>query len=459
MKITESVEKSTKQAIIRNVVNLLTKNPEQNIDKVFSLIRKLTKDEHANEQIDFVYDYYKNNPATYEYVQNIVKQTDKKCMEKLFTNFFANATWYGIPKRAKYLENEDTKIPFVILLSPSMRCNLRCTGCYAANYSKEDDIPYEEVDRIVREARDLGIYYIVILGGEPFINSYMLDIYEKYNDVMFTPFTNGTLIDEKVADKLQELGNVMPMFSLEGYEEGTDERRGKGTFQKVMNAMDLLKERGVLFGVSSATSRFNMETVTSDEFIDMLIEKGAKMIWYFIYMPVGMDPDVDAMLTPEQRIELGRRSRHIRTDKPFFAIDFFNDAPYVGGCIAGKYYCHINSKEDVEPCVFAHFACDNLKGKKLIDVFRGPYFKAYRNRQPYSDNLLRPCMLIDNPQVIRDVVEETGAHPTDEGADMMINDDEFKKKLDKVASDFKVEADKAWEEDFNETGNYKMSKG
>lgn len=459
MKVKETIEKGAKDAVISAVVELLEKNPEKNIEKIFSLIRKLSKDEHAQEQIDFVYNYYKNNPATYQYIQNIVTHTDKKCLKKLFLNFFANATWYGIPKRAKYLEEEDTKIPFVMLISPSMRCNLRCTGCYAANYDMKDDIPFEEVDRIVGEARELGIYYFVILGGEPFFNEYMLDIYEKYDDVMFTPFSNGTLFDEKLADKVKQLGNVMPMFSLEGFEENTDERRGKGTFQKVMHAMDLLDERGVLFGVSSAASTYNVDIVSSDEYIDMLIEKGAKMIWYFIYMPIGLEPDVSAMLTPEQRIELGRRSRHIRADKSFFAVDFFNDAPYVGGCIAGKYYCHVNSKEEVEPCVFAHFACDNLKNKSVIDVFRGPYFKAYRKRQPYSDNLLRPCMMIDNPSVIRDVVAETGAHATDEGGDKMVNDPVFMKQLDDLAADFKVVADKAWKEDFNETGNYKMSKG
>ncbi len=321
-------------------------------------------------------------------------------------------------QREKKLFKEDgIKTPFVILISPSMRCNLRCTGCYAANYSKEDDIPYEEVDRIIEEAREIGIYYFIVLGGEPFFNEYMLDIYEKYNDCIFMPFTNGTLFNEKLADKVQKLGNIIPMFSLEGFEKETDARRGKGVFKQVMHGMNLLRERGVLFGVSTATGRNNIDTVISDEFINMLIEKGAKMSWYFIFMPVGEDPDFNLMLTPEQRIYLGKEVRKIRNEKPYFAIDFFNDAPYVGGCIAGKYYCHINSHEDVEPCIFAHFATDNLKNKKLIDVFKSPFFKELRDRQPYNDNLLKPCMMIDNPKVIREVASKTGARPTDKGAE------------------------------------------
>lgn len=459
MKIGENLEKNVKQAFVGKVIDLLDNNPEENVGKIFSLVKKLTYDEGSKQTIDFVYKMYQTNKPTYDYIQNILQTGDKKCVKKLFTNFFANAIWFGGEKRKQYLTDEDTKIPFVILLSPTMRCNLSCTGCYAATYDKNDDIPYEEVDRIVKEARALGIYYFVILGGEPFLDKVLLDIYEKYNDVIFTPFTNGTLFDDALADRLKTLGNVFPMFSLEGFEKETDARRGAGTFQKVMQSMDLLRERGVFFGVSSAATRSNMDIVSSDEFIDMLTEKGSKLSWYFIYMPVGKEPDVNMMLTPEQRIELGRRVRHIRTEKPYFAIDFFNDAPYVGGCIAGKYYCHINSREDVEPCIFAHFACNNLKGKSLLDVFRSPFFKMLRHKQPYNDNLLLPCMMIDNPGKIREIVQETGAYPTDDSARQMTSDPKFMQQLDQLAEDFKPYAEKAWEKDFNKTGNLDMAKG
>ena len=136
------------------------------------------------------------------------------------------------------------------------------------------------MDRIIREARELGVYFFVILGGEPFINHYMLNVYEKYNDCIFVPFSNGTLFDEKLADKIEKLGNVFPMFSVEGFQEETDRRRGKGIFNSVMNAMELLKERGVLFGVSTAVSIYNINKVTSNEFIDMITQKGAKMVFH-----------------------------------------------------------------------------------------------------------------------------------------------------------------------------------
>lgn len=461
MGVRDTLERKAKSTIINTGVELLEKNPEKNVEKIFSLLKKGMKDEFAKERVQHIYEYYQNNEVTKEFIQDILKNTNKNSLKKFFCNFFGNATWYGIPKRAAVGEENDTKVPFTILISPTMRCNLRCTGCYAANYTREDDLPQEEVERLIGEARDMGIYYVVVLGGETFINKGMLDIYEKYNDMMFMPFTNGTLIDEKTADKLAELGNVMPMLSIEGWPEDTDARRGDGIFNKVIHAMEILNAKGVPFGASSATSNSNMDTVTSEKFIDMLVDKGARMIWYFMFMPVGEDPigDMKYMLTPEERIELGRRTRKIRTTKKIFTIDFFNDAPYVGGCIAGKYYCHINSKGDVEPCIFSHYAVENVKHKPLIEAFKADFFKEIRERQPYSKNLLRPCMMIDNPNEMREIAAKTKAYPTHESARLMLESKEFQDRLNKLAEDFKPIADEAFEKDFNGTGNYHMSKG
>ncbi|MBD7910171.1 MULTISPECIES: radical SAM protein [Clostridium] len=459
MGIIEGIKKGSREAIIGQVCRVLEKNPQKNVDKIFSVAKKLAKDNYSKMAVENIEDYYNEIPTVKDEIQDILANTNSNCLQKFFKNFLANAIWNGVEKRQKWLDEENTKIPFVILLSPSMRCNLRCSGCYAADYPKDQGLSFEEVDKIVGEARDLGIHYMVILGGEPFFVDYMYKIYEKYNDVMFTPFTNGTLFNDDIADKLSKLGNVMPMFSLEGFEKETDDRRGKGVFNKVMNGMDLLKTRGIPFGVSSATTTHNIDTVSSERFIDMLIEKGSRMSWYFIYMPVGEKPNIENMLKPEQRIELGRRVRNIRMTKPYFAIDFFNDAPYVGGCIAGKYYCHINSSGDVEPCIFAHIAADNVKNKKLIDVFRGELFKELRVRQPYNKNMLRPCMMIDNPNVIREVAKKVKAHPTDKSAEAMLNDKEFQEKLNKLSDDFKTYADEAWEKDFHSKGNDEFAKG
>lgn len=460
MSIKDSLEKGAKQIIINTVLEIIDKNPEENVDKIFVALKKSVKDKEQLAQIEIVEAYYNTQPATKQLVQNILKSTNKNCLKKFVTNFLVNSIWYSGARRAKRLEQEDTKIPFTMLISPTMQCNLRCKGCYASDLLSAPKMPIEEVDRIIGEARDLGIYYIIVLGGEPFFYKEMLDIYEKYSDMIFTPFTNGTMIDEETADRLAKLGNVVPMLSVEGEEEETDGRRGKGTYKKVMHAMDLLNERGILFGVSTAVTRANIDSVLSDEFVDKIVAKGAKINWYFLFMPVGCEkPDFHMMLTPKQRIYLGHRTSEIRKTKPYFTMDFFNDAPYVGGCIAGKYYFHVNANEDCEPCIFAHFATQNLKGKHLIDVFRDPFFKELRHRQPYNENMLRPCMMIDNPNVVREICKKVGARPTDKGGEAMLYSEEYHKQIEKIAEEFAPYADKAWKEDFGGKGNTKMSQG
>lgn len=207
--------------------HIIDQDSEKNVDNLFEIVKKSIKDDFTREKIGGVQKIYNDIPSVKEFVQDILKNTNKNCLKKFYSNFVGNAIWYGVPFREKVGEQNDTKIPFILLISPSMRCNLRCTGCYAANYSKKDDIPKEEVDRLIKEARDMGIYYVIILGGETFFNEYMLDIYKKYNDMYFMPFSNGTLFTEELADKLVELGNVMPMLLLKAGRRRQIQEEGK----------------------------------------------------------------------------------------------------------------------------------------------------------------------------------------------------------------------------------------
>jgi len=181
-----------------------------------------------------------------------------------------------------------------------------------------------------------------------------------------------------------------------------------------------MKEAGVPFGYSITETHDNLEEVLSDEFVDFMINKGAKIAWYFQYIPVGRAPDISMMLTPEQRMRSYDRVHAIRSGKPLFAADFWNDGPYVGGCIAaGRRYLHINHKGDIEPCAFIHFAVDNIKEKPLVEALRSPFFEYIRKRIPYTSNLFAPCAIIDNPWILRRAVQISGAHPTHEGADQI----------------------------------------
>jgi MoaA/NifB/PqqE/SkfB family radical SAM enzyme len=210
------------------------------------------------------------------------------------------------------------------------------------------------------------------------------------------------------------------MLSIEGDEATTDARRGAGTYRKLLGTMELLRKHGVLFGYSSTVTRHNWQTLLSDEFVDPLVERGAAISWHFLYMPVGGAPDMSLMPTPEQRNEFRLGIQRLRNTKAMLPVDFWGDAPWVGGCIAGKHYLHINNEGWVEPCIFTHFATDNIAETSLAAAFNSPYFREIRARQPFNHNLLMPCMLIDNPEQSREIMAACGACPTHAGAESLV---------------------------------------
>lgn len=264
----------------------------------------------------------------------------------------------------------------------------------------------------------------------------------------FLTYTNGTLIDRDLAKKLGKLGNVAPGISLEGFEKETDGRRGKGVYQKVMLAMDYLREAGVLFGMSVTYTHDNIGTVTDRAFVQQFIDKGIIFAWYFMFMPVGKDPILDLVPTPEQRVECGKKIAQLRRSLPVFMADFWNDGPVVGGCLAGgRSYFHILNSGRVEPCVFAHFGVDNIREKSILDAVNSPFFKAIRAHFPYSDNgnLKRPCMIIDNPQVLRDVVDEYLVPEGHEHSEDLIHDSSVVEWIDAYAESFRNLTDDEWD--------------
>ncbi|RKX95586.1 MAG: radical SAM protein [Spirochaetes bacterium] len=377
----------------------------------------------------------------------------KNVKERFIQNFIVKPyTTYG-PRRKAFYEENGYEVPSLLVISPSMRCNLRCYGCYAWKYKKSDDLDIDVVHRVINEAKEMGIFFFVISGGEPTFWPHLFEVLETHNDAIFQIYTNGTLIDEKMADRFAEVGNALPCISVEGFEKETDERRGKGTFQKISNAMDLLREKGVIFGFSATATRYNNELIVSDEFVDYFIEKGIYIGWYFNYIPIGKDPDLDLMPTPEQRDYRRKRIIELRDKKKAVLADFWNDGILTNGCLAGGYeYMHVIYNGDVEPCVFAHFAADNIKEKSLKEIIESPFFMAFRKRRPYNENLLRPCTIIDNPHILRDAVKEGNAHPTHDGAETIITT--IAPKIDEYAKKWGEVADRAWKEEY-ENKTYK----
>lgn len=237
---------------------------------------------------------------------------------------------------------------------------------------------------------------------------------EQRKKLVETVVINGTLIDDAFADEMLRVKNLVPAISIEGFEEATDFRRGEGTYRKVIEAMTRLNERKLLFGISCCYTSKNVEVIGSEEYFDSMIDMGAKFAWFFTYMPIGAAAVPELIATAEQRKFMYEQIHKFRKTKPLFTMDFWNDGDAVGGCIAGgRGYCHINANGDMEPCAFIHYSDSNIKEKTLLECYQSPLFMAYRRSQPFNDNMLRPCSVLDNPGRLTQIVEESGARSTD----------------------------------------------
>jgi MoaA/NifB/PqqE/SkfB family radical SAM enzyme len=411
------------------------KNPDRTLRRMLKLCTMITSDPLWSKVVEGVYNRLDSNHPAMDVARKFFTHLNPKARSALVRNLFVRETLLGANLRHAIEDDLGYYPPSTMVISPSMKCPLNCYGCYAGSYTKAEELSFDEVDDLVQQAKDIGIFFIVISGGEPFAWPGLLDLFEKHPDCMFQVYTSGLLFDDEKIDRLAKAGNVIPCVSCEGFEAETDKRRGKGAFKKVMAAMDRLKEHGVLVAFSATVTRENADLITSDAFIEHHIENGCLLGWYFIYMPIGREPKLELMPTPEQRVEMSHRIKRHRATKGIFLVDFWNDGEHTRGCIAGgRKYFHVNNVGDVEPCVFCHYAEDNIRDKPLREALNGRFFRAMRAEQPYNADCRRPCFMIDNPATMRKVVGATGARPTHEGADTLVTI--FADELDRYADEF-----------------------
>jgi MoaA/NifB/PqqE/SkfB family radical SAM enzyme len=366
-------------------------------------------------------------------------------------------------KSEQFKAEHGFETPSFIVISPSRACNLRCTGCYADSNEKVCTLDWDLVNQIVQDARELwGVQFVVVSGGEPLAyrsnGKGILDIVEQNPETFFMMYTNGTLIDDDVAARMAKLGNILPAISLEGWQEKTDQRRGEGVFDQVMQAMDRLFEAGVLYGVSLTATRQNAEEILSDEFIEFLYkEKHVVIGWIFQYMPIGRAFTTNLMPTPEQRLAMWQQSWKLIREKRTFIADFWNHGTLVDGCLsAGGHdnggYFYIDWNGNVTPCVFVPFSPVNVndiysRGGNLNTIYDTPFFQRIRNWQKHETdgNLLMPCLIRDHHKDLRGFIREYEPDAIDSNAELTLIDRQYAEAMDHYAEDYRALSWPIWE--------------
>ena len=372
----------------------------------------------------------------------------------------------------EFKERYGEEPPTFIVFSPTQKCNLNCIGCYASSTSKTAaTIPYPIVDRVVSEVHNsFGSRFITISGGEPFMyrseGKTLLDIFEKYNDMFFLVYTNGTLINEEVVQRLAKSANATPAISVEGFERETDQRRGPGTFKKILGAFERLRRAGVPFGISVTATSKNADVLLTDEFYDFYFkEQGACYMWQFQLMPIGRGKDeLDLMVGPEKRVQLYRKWEELLSEKRYCLADFWNSGVLSRGCIAygrsGGYF-YIDWHGNITPCAFIPYYVDNIydlydSGKTLSDALFSDFMKNGRKWQreygldnwKKPKNWLMPCSIRDHYEIFRNSVLPKEAKTEDEKAREALESEEYFDVLKSYDEELQDLTEKIWQSEY-----------
>lgn len=351
-----------------------------------------------------------------EGVENIVKGALKASLknpkESLFMVKYAVAS-----KKAQKLRFESAKqgehVPPFLIASITSKCNLHCIGCYArcsnscTDGPAEHQLTTEQWLKIFTEAKDMGVGFIILVGGEPLMRPDVISAAAEIQNILFPIFTNAVLITDEYIKLFEKYRNLFPVISIEGNEDKTDKRRGLGVYKKLITTMKSMKENKIMYGTSITVTKENLKEVTAKGFLDRLYKSGCKVIFYVEYVPADKNT---RKLAPEdfEREFLRKKLLEIRRKyEDMLFISFPGDEKSSGGCIAaGRGFFHINYHGGAEPCPFSPYSDTNLKETSLKEAINSPLFKNLRNGDVLMEEHIGGCVLFEREETVQSFLQE-----------------------------------------------------
>jgi MoaA/NifB/PqqE/SkfB family radical SAM enzyme len=292
-------------------------------------------------------------------------------------------------------EQQNIHVPPIMIFSITNKCNLNCAGCYhqALERTSMPEMSDGKLRDIITEADVLGISFMILAGGEPLVRPEMFEITRDFPQIIFLVFTNGLLIDDQFIDQIKKQKNVVPVISLEGWEEDTDARRGKGIFEMLQSAIDKLKKRGIFWSVSLTVTRSNFDSITDYNFIQSLTKLGCKLVFFLEYTPIEEGTE-DWIIIDEQRAKLLSLRDYFRSKFSSLFIAVPGDEADVGGCLsAGRGFVHVSADGNIEPCPFAPYSDTNLREMTLKEALQSNFLKSIRNNHDHISETEGGCAL------------------------------------------------------------------
>ena len=346
-------------------------------------------------------------------VADTLKATLKNPRESAFMAKFAVASRKASRTRMK-LETEGLHVPGFLIASITSSCNLHCAGCYSRCSNATNDAPpvdqlsSEEWLRIFREAEELGVSFILLAGGEPMIRRDIVEAAGKMRNIIFPVFTNGTFIDQRYFQLLDECRNLIPVLSIEGGQEITDARRGSGIYKLVTENMDRFQEKGLIFGASITVTTENVREVSSPAFLDTLMDRGCKLVIFVEFVPVTEEARHLAPGEPERAYMAKAMETLRQTYNEAVLLSFPGDELAMGGCMAaGREFFHINSHGGAEPCPFSPYSDVNIRDTSLREAIASPLFQRLQAEGVLSGEHAGGCVLYEKRDQVEKILNDS----------------------------------------------------
>ena len=267
----------------------------------------------------------------------------------------------------------------------SENCNLRCLHCYQENH-KPVQLEYEKLVIIYKQFKELlekkkmkG--HINITGGEPLCNPYLfkiLDLIKEDSDLIsFSILTNGTLINEKIAQRLKSYNPKYVQVSLEGGKKTNDYIRGKGTYKKIAEGIVNLRKEDIFTSISFTATSLNYKGFP--KVVRYARKYGVNNVWSDRFIPLG-NSDKSLALNYEQTreyLEIMNKERNklkkIKNNNTMIsmyrALQFQMTNDFAYGCTAGDTLLTVMENGDLVPCRRMPIIVGNLFDRSMYDLY------------------------------------------------------------------------------------------
>ena len=228
--LVETMERKAFGVAVDATLKNLNKDREKALLQIVDLTEKFMGNNFSKEAYDGARAMIKNPDHKWmRYVNRLLDETDPHVAKMTALNLGFQAAFLGTKTIRKMREVHNCNIPWLILMDPTSACNLHCTGCWAAEYGNKLNLTFDEMDSIVTQGKELGIYFYMMTGGEPLVRKAdIIRLCEKHNECAFHCYTNGTLVDQAFCDEMKRVGNLSLSISRVGFEDGNPFRRGAG---------------------------------------------------------------------------------------------------------------------------------------------------------------------------------------------------------------------------------------